>query len=199
MEVRAGQVTLDMVDDRSKRRYRATLWAVLAREVNAPSDKHAIEWLLLTTYPVHTFEDAKLVIRGYAQRWRIEKFHRIWKTGACNVEDTQLRQVEHIERWATILASVAIRILRLTYLARTQPTLPATVELTHHEIDAIIALNKPKGYRRGQIPTIADAVFWLAQVGSYTGRSSGGPPGAIVIARGLKRIEPLAEYFAEKK
>jgi hypothetical protein len=32
----------------------------------------------------------------------------------------------------------------------------------------------------------------VADLGGYTGKSSGGPPGAIVIGRGLHRIEAVA-------
>jgi hypothetical protein len=196
IEVRGCPVTLDLLDLRSKRQYWASLWAVLAREVNPPAGEDGIEWLLLTTYQVTTLQDAQLVIRGYAQRWRIEEFHRMWKSGACRVEDTQLRDRETIIRWASILASVAMRLLRLTYLARTTPDAPATRELAQAEIDAVIVSRQPKGYHPGDVPSISLVVLWLADLGGYTGKSSGGPPGAIVIRRGLERIQTLADYFA---
>jgi hypothetical protein len=197
MEVRACEVTFEFSPPGKACRYRATLWAVLACEAHsAPSDKEAIEWLLLTTHPIGAMADAQLVLRGYGQRWRIEEFHRLWKSGACNVEEMQLRDREAILRWATILASVAMRLLRLTYLARTQPTLPASVELTQAEIDAVIVSRKPRGYHRGDTPPITLVVRWLADAGGYTGKSSGGPPGAVVIRRGLERMRSLADYFA---
>lgn len=124
---------------------RAALTAVLASENGSlTSGEEPIEWLLLATPPVHSVDDAQLVRRGYSQRWRIEEFHRLWKTGACNVEDRQLRDRQAMIRWATILASVAMRLLRLTYLARTQPATPATVELTRPEIDAVVASSNRK-------------------------------------------------------
>ncbi len=168
------------------------LYAVLARERHATGDD-AIEWLLLTSYPVESINDAELVIFGYAQRWRIEEFHRCWKSGACKVEDTQLRDVDHIIRWATVLASVAVRILRLTYLARHRPDARADEELSQAEIDAIIVASKTRKHRPGQMLRMADAVDLLARLGGYIGKSSGGPPGPVVLARGLERIEVLAE------
>jgi hypothetical protein len=198
MAVRSCPVTLDMQDLRSKEHHWASLWAVQAREVDPPQGEEGIEWLLLTTYEVATLGDAQLVIRGYAQRWRIEEFHKVWKSGACHVEDTQLRDREQIIRWAAILASVAMRLLRLTYLARTTPDVPASQELRQPEIDAVIVSRAPKGYRRGDIPSISLVVLWLADLGGYTGKSSGGPPGAIVIRRGLERIQSLADYFSSE-
>lgn len=200
IEMQWCPVTVRLHDPRSKQVHLAPMWAVRARESieTWPPDEERIDWVLLTTYPVEGLEDAKLVLEGYAARWRIEELHRVWKTGACRVEETQLRESEHIVRWATILASVAVRILRLTYLARSRPELPATVELTPAEIKAVIVLRKPKGVSRQQTPNIGDTVKWIAELGGYTGlKSSGGPPGPLVLTRGLHRVEPLAQAIAD--
>jgi hypothetical protein len=194
MEVTACQVTLSLLDERTGQRQPSTLWAVLAREAGWNED--TIEWLLLTTAPVQSFEQAQQVLFGYTQRWRIEEFHKAWKSGACRVEDTQLRAQSHIVRWATILASVATRIVRLTYLARLDPDAPATLEFSRPELDAILLGSKKTRHRRGETLGISEAVTLLARLGGYTGKSSGGPPGALVIARGLQRIQLLAEVLA---
>lgn len=165
-------------------------------EGTVPDGEDPIEWMLLTNHPVTTFDDATLVIRGYTQRWRIEQFHRTWKSGACNIEETQLGDVNHIVIWATILASVAMRIVRLTYLARHRPDVPATEELTVNEIDAAILVSRTKKFKRGANLTIADAVMLIARCGGYTGaKSSGGPPGSIVLARGLGKIAIVAKVL----
>lgn len=192
MEVRATEVMLRLENECTTTAYPAVLFAVLAREVSSvPDDEDPLEWLLLTSFAVRTLQDAKVVLYGYAQRWRIEEFHRIWKTGRCNIEETQLGDREPIIRWARILASVAVRLLRITYLGRHHATLSADVEFTREEIDAAILLRQPEGYRRGQMPTLGRIVEWIAQLGGYTGKSSGGPPGAIVLGRGLERIQPV--------
>ncbi len=191
MEVRGCQVTLEL-RRHSKSRWRlVTLGTVLTRELGTtPPGEEPIEWMLLTTHPVNGFADACLVVDGYTKRWRVEQFHKTWKT-TCRVEENQLRGPEEIKKWATISAAVAVRIERLTYLARTAPDLPATAELSQAEVEAIVLLKKPTGHRWGDVPSIAMAVRWIADLGGYTGKSSGGPPGAIVIGRGLKRIEPV--------
>lgn len=197
IEIRSCQVTIALRTTPKKTK-NVTLWAVLAREVAAttPGKEKPIEWLLLTTHPVQTEEAARLVLFGYSQRWRIEEFHRLWKTSACNVEDNQLRDKDHIIRWAIILATVAIRLLRLTYLARETPDAPASVELSASEIQAIVLAREPKAVP--STVSIALAVRWLADLGGYTGYSSSGPPGALTIARGLQRIETLASVLKRR-
>ena len=144
---------------------------------------------MLPNYPVHSFEDARLVVFGYTQRWRVEEFHKTWKS-VCGIEDTLLAEATRIVIWAVILAAVAMRIERMKYLARMSPDAPASEELTQAEIDTVIGLTQPKGYKRGDMPTIGLAVRWIADLGGYTGKSSGGPPGSIVIGRGLMWMAP---------
>jgi len=195
IEVRATAVPIRLYDSWNKKADSVSLTAVLAREAaTAPQDEDPIEWLLLTNAAVTSFEDAVQVIQGYGLRWRIEAFHRTWKSG-CNVEDTLMEDPAHLIVWATILAGVAMRIERLTHLARQQPELPATEELTKTEIDAIIVLRKPKNQQRGDFVTIGEAVQWIAELGGYRGKSSGGPPGTVVIGRGLRDVAIAAQVL----
>lgn len=146
---------------------------------------------MLTNYEVATFEDACEVIRGYAIRWRIEELHKTWKSGACRVEDAQLQSTSALTKWATILLSVATRIERLKQLARQSPELPASAELEPTELRALLLLKREQKKRTetvGDEPTIAEAVRWIADLGGYNGKSSGGPPGAITIGRGLHDV-----------
>ena len=200
MVVRFEKVTLKLTDPDTKESKSLTLTAVLARELSAvPSGEKRIEWLLLTTVKVEDFAAATRVVAAYAKRWRIEEFHKTWKSGACRVEDTQLRSTEAVCRWATILAAVAIRIERLKFLARMDPMRPASVELEPIEIEALILLKRDSKKRNERIPdsmpSIADATRWIAELGGYTGKSSGGPPGTIVLARGLERLRYAVEGF----
>jgi hypothetical protein len=197
MELRASSVVLQLKDRRSRREYSVTLNAVLARESGTtPSGEPPVEWLLLTNHPIADVNDAYAVVYGYSMRWRIEDFHRAWKSGGCCVEDSQLHTRDSLARWALLLASAALRLMRLAHLARTQGDQPATIELTQPEIDSLILARSPKKYVPGDVPTIREAVHWLAQEGGYTGTSSGGPPGPTVIARGLARTATLARVLA---
>ncbi len=60
---------------------------VLAREIAPPDETDPIEWLLLTTLPVTTGEDAARIVTWYRDRWRMERLHFTLKTGGSQVED----------------------------------------------------------------------------------------------------------------
>lgn len=133
-----------------------TVNVVWAREHRARSTRSSrsgrttfkqLDWLLLTNHPIDTLEDVRTVVFGYTQRWRIEHFHRAWKSGVCNVEGNQLRARAHVIRWATVLAAVAIRAERIKHLSRERPTEPATVEFSAIELEALILLALSKAHR----------------------------------------------------
>jgi len=192
LEVRASEVTLDLQVQGSSARKPVTVWAVMARETaKTAGDDEPIEWMLLTTFPAATFEAACTVLYGYTQRWRIEEFHKAWKSGACNIEDTQLENESGIRALATILAAVATRLLRMTYLARATPELPASVEFSPSEIRAAALL---VGKRRVRVATVTMKTItnWIATVGGYVDRKSALPPGLIVLTRGLRLVESAA-------
>jgi hypothetical protein len=196
MSVRACQVTLQIKDGWSKKVRTVTVGAVLAREVFAPAGEPRLEWLLLTTAPMTTFAQAHEVIDGYAQRWKIELMHNLWKSGRCHVETTHLQTSDRVQKWATLLASVAMRTLQLTNQGRETPDAPASTLLTRDEIDAIILLRRPKGYAVGDEPPLGLTVRWIAEIGGFTNKSKATHPGKIVVGRGLDRIASAVELLA---
>jgi hypothetical protein len=159
-------------------------------EVREPKRRKGLRWTLITNASVETLDDAIKVVDGYTTRWRIEEFHRAWKRGVCRVEETQLRGRQAIIKWATILGAVAARATRLTYLARSKPDLPARDEFSPLEMAAAVLLSK----RHPDVDrfTLAEMVDLVAKLGGYTGKSSGGPPGATTLARGLRRVVDTA-------
>lgn len=200
LHVRVAKVTLDMREKWTKQHRKMPATLVELREVfTTPRGEEPIVWRLYTDHVVETEDDLALVVASYRARWRIEELHKTWKTGACNVEASQLRTPKTLLLWATLMANVAARIERLKVLSRTQPDVPADIELSSLEIRALILL-KQKIKKRNEtvpnrVPSMETAVRWVAEIGGYTGKSSGGPPGATTIHRGLERVQIAAEVL----
>jgi len=199
LDVRFADLVLDLPEHATGRRTTMNVRVVWARERRAPRGEERLDWMLLTNAEVNCFEDAMDIIRGYCLRWRAEDFHRTWKRGHCNVEDTQLHTKDRVFRWATMLAAVAARTERLKHVARSQPDSPASIALSSTEIEVLRAAKTKYKARNETIPegmpTIAQAVVWIAELGGYTGKSSGGPPGSTTIGRGLERLMIWVEAF----
>lgn len=164
--------------------------AVLAEETDYRG-KDRLRWVLLTTAAVSTFAEARAVVHGYTLRWRIEEFHRAWKRGCCRVEESQLQSRAALIKWATILAAVAARALRIAQILRTTPDIPAKDEFTDYEIAATFAVAKKRldGQRSYTFKEIVDII---ADIGGFAHKYSGGKPGPTVLGRGLERVLSVA-------
>jgi hypothetical protein len=187
----------------SKRRRRILqVTVILAKEQAPPKGQAPLRWLLFTTHPVVTLADALEVVSAYSRRWRIEDFHRTWKSGSCNVEDSKLQSKAAILRWVTIMASVAARIEGIRHAARNTPDQPATDLFSRDEIDATILLYKEGltkirvPYNLGDTPTIAEVTRWIASLGGHMGNPTKRPPGPTVIRRGLDLVAGAAATIA---
>ena len=117
---RARQATLEVravrVDFRGPKRAprlgAMAVNAVLATERDVPAGAERLCWLLLTSEPVSTLAQAQQVLRYYARRWRVEDFHKAWKSGA-GVEARRMQSADTLERTAVVLAFIAVRLLQL--------------------------------------------------------------------------------------
>lgn len=176
-----------------------------------PRGEEPLDWMLLTNAPIATKADALAVVRSYRMRWRIEDFHKAWKSGHCHVEDMQLHTLKSATIFATMHAAIAARVERLKHLARHNSDAKASTEISIEEYQALAALveaemNTPPvpGGRRQKTYTCTDydnitiheVVDWIARLGGYTGKSSGGPPGSSTIGRGLELVIQAARLLA---
>lgn len=202
MRVRAGHVTL-LLRKRSNNNRDAkapvrvgVVWAMETGTI--PMGEEPLEWLILTTAPIETVDDVLRVIHAYALRWRVEDFHKAWKTG-CKIEESQLGNINNIMRWAALMASVAIRIERIKHLGRNEPDAPAAKEFSAEEIEAASLLADPGTPLEQATVTMERMVTWIAKVGGYVAGRGRPPPGVKVLARGLLRVQDVAFALRAKK
>jgi Transposase DNA-binding/Transposase DDE domain len=157
-------------------------WAVWAREVDPPSGlKEPIDWLLLTSLPVRTLDEAMEVINYYEKRWLIEEWHKALKTG-CQVERRQLKTSAGLEALTGLLSVVAVRLLQLKEVGRRQPQRSAT-ELIPAPYVELVRRARGRRARPGEW-TVRDFFRGVAGLGGFLGRKSDGEPGWITIWRG---------------
>lgn len=172
------------------------VWAVYVLEqVSDETMDCSIEWMLLTTVEVKTFEDARKRVEWYSGRWGIEVYHRTLKSG-CRIKDRQLGTADRLETCLGIDMVVAWRIYHLTMLGRETPELPCTVFFKDIEWKALCCYVKktPKGPQKP--PSLREAMFMVGAIGGHLGRKSDGFPGTQTLWRGLQRLETATEMYA---
>jgi hypothetical protein len=170
------------------------LWAVYVTEVNPPSEKDAIEWMLLTTVEVNDFEQALEKVDWYKKRWGIEEYHRTIKS-VCRIENRQLADRTVWENCLAIDLVVAWRIEYIKKLSRETPQAPCTVAFEEHEWQALLAFKRPDQPLPPMAPSVHEMTWMTAELGGFLGRKSDGKPGSTTIGRGLQRLHDIALGF----
>jgi Transposase DNA-binding/Transposase DDE domain len=183
-----GQLRLLAPDKRENVLPSLLVWVVRVWEVDPPEGVEPLEWVLLTSVPVESVEQAWERVGWYRRRWIVEDYHQALKTG-CRMEERQLESYEGLRRLLGLLAPTAVRLLQLRTLARQQPERPA-VEVLPTEVVQVVAL-KTGGEAAGM--TVEQCVKRLAQLGGYQGRRSDGPPGWKTLWHGWLKIQTLLE------
>jgi Domain of unknown function (DUF4338)/Transposase DNA-binding/Transposase Tn5 dimerisation domain len=171
-----------------------TVWAVWAREIDAPHKTTPLEWMLLSTCEVQNFEQACEKLTWYAARWGIEVYHRTLKSG-CQIETRQLGSADRIEACLAIDLVVAWRILHLTKLGRDHPDVPCTLYFTEAEWKALLTfvnrdLNVPHAP-----PSLREATRLVAGLGGFLGRKCDGEPGTQTLWLGLQRLDDITAMY----
>jgi hypothetical protein len=170
---------------------RPTLQLVVVEECEPPAGVKPLRWLLWTTLPVPTWDEALAVVQIYEKRWLIERYHFVLKSG-CGIEELQLEAAERLERALAVCCIVAWRLLWLTYTARKTPAVPCTEILARHEWEALVCTVQGRVVVPVEPPSVREAVRMIAQLGGFLARTGDGEPGVKTIWRGLIRLDDIA-------
>ena len=193
LAIRFAKVTLKPPQGKSKKP-ELTVWAILAREIDAMAVGTPIEWMLITTIEVLTSEQAIEKIRWYTSRWGIEVYHRTLKSG-CKIEERQLGTADRIEACLAIDMIVAWRVYHLAKLGRDTPDVPCTVFFDDHEWQALLVYWTRNLPLPDKPPTLREAMRMTAQLGGFLGRTCDGNPGPKSLWLGLQRLDDLTAMY----
>jgi hypothetical protein len=189
VEVRATTITLRPPWRFDRVLPEVTVNVVLVREPNPPAGEPPVEWMLLTTLPIDTPEQARQITEYYCVRWCIEVFFRTLKSG-CRVEE---RRFEHVDRLVPCLGLfliVAWRTLFVCRMGRDCPDLDCEAIFEPSEWKAVwMAVHKKKPPKKA--PRLAEMVHLIAGLGGYVERPKS-EPGAQTVWIGLQRMYDLA-------
>lgn len=148
-----------------------------------------IHWVLLTSLPCETLEQARRIATRYARRWLIEEYHKALKSGA-NVEASQLESAQGLQSLLGILAVAAVRLLNMKLWAKSQPQQPITPPAVGAEELSLLTaeFGEPTGGW-----TYSNTLVAIARMGGFLARKHDGSPGWITIWRGWQRLNTMAQ------
>ena len=172
------------------------LTVVRCREIS--KCPHPVEWILLTTEQVKSAEDARRIVGYYEARWKIEEFHKAWKSGGTQIEKSRLQSVGNLERMAVILAFIAVRLLQLREVVHLDKELiskDCSHILTESQWRLLWRKQEKKAYRKKSLPTIEWAYYALARLGGWKDSKRTGRVGWNALWEGWFKLEMLVEGY----
>jgi len=164
---------------------------VIVEEANPRKGAKPIHWILFSSLPAGTFEEAQQVVEDYQKRWLIEEYNKAAKTG-CSLEAHALRSADRLEPLLALISVVAVRLFQMKLLGRSQKEAKAR---THVPSEWLAVLKKmtPKLKLAGL--TVYEFFRELAKHGGFLARKSDGEPGWQTIWYGFKRLQTTLEAF----
>jgi hypothetical protein len=167
--------------------------AAAAQQLGTPP----LEWLLLSSERAVNFTQLGILIRWYSYRWKIEEFHKVWKSG-CRCEQRKLKW-DALQRLLPVLAVIACRILQLRDLSRTSPTLLCTEFFSPLEWRCLywyVHREQPQTPLPETPPTIQWCFENIAHLGGWRDTKKNGKIGWQTLWKGWRRFAVLVDGFS---
>jgi hypothetical protein len=159
--------------------------AVHVFEPNPPPDTERIEWLLLTSEPVKSLDDATAVIDHYRARWVVEEYFKALKTG-CSFEKRQLTSYAALLRALALFVPMAWHLLALRELSRSSQSVPAQHVFDDEQVHLLRVLLEQRAYELPEEPSVRQAMLGIAALGGHI--RNNGDPGWMVLGRGYRKF-----------
>jgi Transposase DNA-binding/Transposase Tn5 dimerisation domain len=189
VEVRAATLTLRPPWRFDRKLPAITVNVVLVREPKPPAGEPPVEWILVTTLPIDTPEQVRLIVGYYCVRWGIEVFFRTLKSG-CRVERRRFEEFDRLLPCLAIYLIVTWRTMYVCRMGRECPDLDCEAIFEPSEWKAVwMAVHKKKPPKKA--PRLSEMVHLIASLGGYVERPKS-EPGAQTVWIGLQRMHDLA-------
>lgn len=157
-------------------------------------ESEPVHWRLLTNLPCTNFEAALDIVNIYKQRWSIECFHRILKSG-FGIEEARLLNRQRIENLTSVLSIISWHIYWLYQFGRKVPLMDASSIFDSVTIAVIKTSAKKLKIAVGNTLSMGDAVLVIARLGGFLGRRGDGEPGMLSIWRGWRCLHERIEFM----
>jgi hypothetical protein len=159
-----------------------------------------IEWKLLTTHKVETYQQALKIVGWYSARWYIEQLFRLIKKQGFGIEETEMENGWAIRKLAVMQMTALLKVLQMN-IAYADPEGGQPIEevFDREHIQALHLMNKKLQGKTQQQQNLNDpdttkwATWIIGRLGGWKGYDSQGPPGVIVLKKGLDRLGYIIE------
>lgn len=169
---------------------------VEVRELEPPLGAEPVHWILLTSHPVETLDQAWRIVEWYRRRWTIEQFFRTLKRQGMRIEDSQLTTADGLCKMVAIAAKAAAIVMQLVHARDGRQHQPADIAFSRDEIELITCLNHKMQGKTDRLKnphsdrSLAWAAWVIARLGGWHVYETK-PPGPVTFHNGLKYFQAL--------
>lgn len=165
------------------------------------NNEEPIHWILLTSHPVESFEDAYQIIQWYTWRWFIEQLFRLLKSQGLNMEHSTLTTYESLSKLSLLALDVAIKILQLVMAKDVANPTDITNVFSEDEVEFIKILAPTLEGKTDKLKNpyknddLRFAIWVIARLAGWSGYQKQSPPGPITLHRGMVIFKQLFRGF----
>jgi hypothetical protein len=176
-----------------------TLIEVKEKASSVVGKEKPIHWRLLTSYEIHSLEDAQRIISYYVRRWIIEQVFRVLKKKGLNLFQAQVENAHAVKNLCALCLISAVQVMQLVQARNQAEGLDSIVAFEQGEQAFIQAINSGLEGNTEKLKnpyppkSMAFAAWVIARLGGWSGYSSQRPPGPITMWNGLKRLKAMIE------
>jgi len=138
------------------------------------------------------------LVRYYELRWRVEEFHKVWKSDGTEVESLRLQSRQNIERLAVIMAFIAIRIYQMREIAQNNDKakeIPCTGYVSSLSWKILWKATTKKAAFPAEPPSVHWAYYAIAKLGRWQDSKRTGRVGMKAFWRGWMELMKLVESY----
>ncbi len=161
------------------------IWAV---EENPPGGVEPIEWIIMTTLPVSTLEQAIEIIDIYTMRWIIERFFYVLKQG-LRIERLQFDNFKRLSNAIKLCSIVAWYLIKIAYLRKSNEHDPVD---KHFDAMEKVILEK---ITNKKIETVRDYVLSLGKLVGFVPSTKQPYPGEKLLWQAIRQINSIKTGF----
>jgi hypothetical protein len=150
-------------------------------------------WILLTNLSIDNLEQCTEIAKKYKERWHVEDYHKVLKTG-YQVDELYLHASLSAIKNALVMASIAAcRLYWLIYAGRVEENIKADKFFKDYEWKSLYIYFKepiPK-----ITPSLSDIIIKIARLGGYKITKNSKPPGIKTMWLGFQGFTIAAEMY----
>ena len=157
----------------------------------------ALRWVLLTSEPVDSAEQVRRIVRYYELRWRIEEYHKAWKSGV-GVERQRFQSAGNLQRMLVITAFLAVRLLQLRehlHSTASEDSGAACDTVLTPEEWQVLWLRREKRAPPSVAPSLRWACLAIAKLGGFADTKRTGRPGWDTLWKGWARLQDCIQGY----